>query len=441
MNYFLRLMFAAVAMLAVSQAHSARQSLDQIAAVVNDEVITRHELDQRVGQYQAQLKRQNAQMPPQDVFERQMLERMIYERVQLQFARETSVRIDDATLERAVVRVAENNKMTVQQFRQALQKDGLDWSSFREEIRNEMTIGRLREREVDSRVLITDTEIEAFLRANVAASNEEVQVAHILLRAPEGANSAQWAKLQEKAEQILARARSGEDFSRLAAASSDAPDALSGGNLGWRRPDRLPTLYADAIRMLRPGGLSAVLRSPAGLHIVKLVDQRGATASGPEEVTKTRVRHILIKTTDTMSDSEARQRLMQIHDRIAGGADFAEQAKRYSGDGSAPKGGDLGWISPGETVPEFERPMNALQPGELSMPVQSPFGWHLIQVQERRTEDVSSDRKKTQARNALRERKSDEAYDEFVRQLRDKAFVELRSPFAARAEQTAADKK
>jgi peptidyl-prolyl cis-trans isomerase SurA len=439
MKRFLRLMFAATAMMAASQAFSARTQLDSIAAVVNDEVITVHELEQRVDQYQAQLKKQNAQLPPRDVFERQMLERMIYEKVQLQYAHETSVRVDDPTLERAVARVAEGNKMTPQQFRDALQKDGLDWSTFREDIRNEMTVGRLREREVDSRVSVTDAEVDAFLKATASATNEEVEVAHILLRAPEGANQAQWEKLQEKAEQILARARAGEDFGRLAAASSDAPDALSGGNLGWRKPDRLPTLYADAIRMLRPGGLSAVLRSPAGLHIVKLVDQRGGAATGPEEVTKTHVRHILIKTSDTVSDSEARQRLTQIHDRIAGGADFAEQAKRFSGDGSAPKGGDLGWISPGETVPEFERAMNALQPNELSQPVQSPFGWHLIQVLERKTEDVSTDRKRAQARNALRERKSDEAYDEFVRQLRDKAFVELRPPFAAKTEQAAAD--
>jgi peptidyl-prolyl cis-trans isomerase SurA len=248
-------------------------------------------------------------------------------------------------------------------------------------------------------------------------------------------------KLGIKAEQILEQARAGEDFSKLAAANSDAPDALSGGNLGWRTPDRLPTLYADAIRVLRPGGLTPVLRSPAGLHIVKLIDERGVAASGPEEVQKTHTRHILIKTSDSMSDSEARQRLEEIRKRIVGGADFGEQAKRFSSDGSAPKGGDLGWIAPNDTVPEFERAMNALEVNEISEPIQSPFGWHLIQVLERKTEDVSGDRKKFQARTALRDRKSDEAYEEFVRQLRDRAFVEIRAPYAAKPDAASAAKQ
>ncbi|MCL2657477.1 MAG: peptidylprolyl isomerase [Betaproteobacteria bacterium] len=440
-KHFLRPVLAAAALLAATQAFPAPATLDTIVAVVNEEVITAHDLAQRVDQYSAQLSKQNQALPPRDVFERQMLERLIYERVQLQFAKETSIRVDDAMLERAMARVAENNKMNVQQFRAALQKDGIEWDRFREEIRNEMTIGRLREREVDSRVVISDAEVDAFMKANAATSNQEIEIAHILLRAPDGANTEQWAKLSDKAEQILARAREGEDFSKLAAANSDAPDALSGGNLGWRTPDRLPTLYADAIRMLRPGGLTPVLRSPAGLHIVKLIDERGVAESGPVEVQKTHARHILIKTSDSMSDSEARQRLEEVRKRIVGGADFGEQAKRFSSDGSAPKGGDLGWIAPGDTVPEFERAMDALAVNEISAPIQSPFGWHLIQVLERKTEDVSGDRKKFQARSALRERKSDEAYEEFVRQLRDRAFVEIRPPYAAKPDAAPAVKQ
>lgn len=426
----IRTLFAVLALVVEATAWAAPQPLDGIAAVVNDEVITARELDLKVEQATRQLQKQGTQLPPRDVFARQMLERMIYERVQLQFARETSVRVDDGMLERATQRIAENNKLSTVQFRAALEKDGMNWDLFREDVRNEMTLGRLREREVESRVVVTDAEVDAFLTAQSATAVQEVMVAHILLRAPESATPQQWSKLQAKADSLLARAQSGEDFSKLAAGNSDAPDALSGGNLGWRRSDRLPTLYADAIRLLKPGALTQVLRSPAGLHIVKLIDARGGNDNAPVSVQRTHVRHILIKTSDTVSDAEARQRLEQIRDRLTRGADFAELAKRHSNDGSAPKGGDLGWINPGDTVPEFERAMNALPLNEISEPVQSPFGWHLIQVTERKTEDVSGERRRNQARQALRERKSDEAFDDFVRQLRDRAFVELRAPYA-----------
>lgn len=427
----IRTLFASIAVVVASSAWAAPQPLDSIAAVINDEVITARELDLRVQQASRQLQKQGTQLPPRDVFARQLLERMVYERVQLQQARETSVKVDDATLERAIQRVAENNKMTTAQFRAALEKDGLSWSMFREEVRNEMTLGRLREREVESRVVITDAEVDAFLAAQSATSTQEVMIAHILLRAPDGATPQQWSKLQQRAESLLARAQGGEDFAKLAAGNSDASDALNGGNLGWRRADRLPSLYADAVRLLKPGAFAQVLRSPAGLHIVKLVDVRGGTDSTPQTVQRTRVRHILIKTSDTVSDAEARQRLEALRARIIGGANFADVAKRSSGDGSAPKGGDLGWINPGDTVPEFERAMNALAINEVSQPVQSPFGWHLIEVLERKDEDVSGERRRNQARMALRERKSDEAFDDFVRQLRDKAFVELRPPYAS----------
>nr|WP_242533130.1 peptidylprolyl isomerase [Niveibacterium umoris] len=424
-----RTLFGSLALLLCVGAVAAPQQIDGIAAVVNDEVITARELEARVQQASRQLQKQGTQLPPADVFARQMLERMIYERVQLQFARETSVRVDDATLERATQRIAENNKMNITQFRAALEKDGMSWTGFREDIRNEMTLGRLREREVETRVIVTDAEVDAFLAAQTATSSQEVMVAHILLRAPDSATPQQWSKLQARAESLLARAQAGEDFTKLAAGNSDAPDALSGGNLGWRRIDRLPTLYADAIRLLKPGALTQVLRSPAGLHIVKLIDSRGGSDNETATVQRTHVRHILIKTSDKVSDAEARQRLEQLRDRLVQGGNFAELAKRYSNDGSAPKGGDLGWINPGDTVPEFERAMNALPIDEISQPVQSPFGWHLIQVTERKTEDVSGERRRNQARAALRERKSDEAFDDFVRQLRDRAFVELRPPY------------
>lgn len=413
------------------------ESIDRIVAVVNDEVVTARELDARVDQMMRQIQRQqNAQLPAKDVLARQMLERLVYEKVQLQYAKETSLRVEDAVLERALGRIAESNKLTQEQFRASLEKDGLSWEHFREEVRNEITLGRLREREIESRVVVADSEVDAFLAANPVDTDREVEVAHILLRVPDGASPQQWERLYERAEEILRRAQGGEDFAKLATTVSEAPDALSGGNMGWRKPDRLPTLYADAVRMLQPGAYAPILRSAAGFHIVKLLDARGGKATGPTLVAKTHARHILIKTSETISDAEARQRLEQIVERLKKGADFAEMAKRYSADGSAPKGGDLGWLSPGDTVPEFERAMNALKIGDVSDPVQSPFGWHLIQVLERKDEDMSQELRRQQARGALRERKADDAYEEFVRQLRDRAFVELRGPYAAAADGT-----
>lgn len=408
----------------------ATKTLDGIVAVVNDEVITGRELDHKVEQVVRQIAKRGEEVPPREVLARQVLDRLVYEKVQVQYARETSIRIDDAMLERALARIASTNKLTLEQFRAALEKDGIAWDSFREDIRNEIALSRLRDREVESRVVVADAEVDAFLAAYPADTEREVEVAHILLRVPDGATPQQWESIKKKADEVLRRAQGGEDFSKLATAVSEAPDALNGGNMGWRKIDRLPSLYADAVRTLPPGAFAPILRSTAGLHIVKLIDARGGGAAGPTLVAKTHARHILIKTSETVSDAEARQRLEQIAERVQRGADFAEQAKRYSNDGSAPKGGDLGWLSPGDTVPEFEQAMNTLKVGEIGAPVQSPFGWHLIQVLERKSEDVSNEMKRGQARSALRERKAEDAYEEFVRQLRDRAFVEMKGAYA-----------
>jgi len=275
--------------------------------------------------------------------------------------------------------------------------------------------------------VVTDAEIDNFIANNPDAfSGQEFAVAHILLRTPEGASPQQVEAVARRAEQVMARLRSGEDFARVAAEVSDAPDGLQGGGLGWRPLDRLPALFADAVRRMRPGETSPVLRSAAGLHIVRLVDVRGGGQMAVQQLEQTRARHILIKTSEVLSDADAEARLLGIRERVVNGADFAELAKASSADLSAARGGDLGWLNPGDTVPEFERAMNALQPGEVSAPVRSPFGWHLIQVMERRVQDVTDERKRAAARQALRERKAEQAYEDWVRQLRDSTYVDYR---------------
>lgn len=399
---------------------------DRIVAVVGDEVITYYELRNQLASVLRQLKKQGTPLPPQDVLERQMLERLIMDRVQLQFAKETGLRVDDIQLDQAIGRIAAGNQMTLPQFKQALEKDGIAFASFREEIRQEMIVARLREREVDAKLLISEGEVDNFLASQNAAGGpaEEYQLAHILLRAPESASPEQLQKLRARAEQALKRARQGENFAELTAIFSDAPDALQGGNLGWRPLDRLPGLYAETAAKLKTGDVSEVLRSSAGFHLLKLVAKRGG-AEVPS-VQQTHARHILIRVNEVVSEAEARRKMETLRERLVNGGDFAELARLYSQDGSAAKGGDLGWLNPGDTVPEFERAMNALKDKEVSPVVQSPFGMHLIQLIERRQHDVSEERKRLNAKQALRERKLDEAYQDWLRQLRDRAYVENR---------------
>ena len=429
MKYWLSLLLCLVACQANAQTYRGQRTdpveADRIIAVVNSEVITLNELRQRLDSVVSQLRRQGTPLPPADVLEKQMLERMVVDKVQDQFAKENGIRIEDAQLDMALNRIAANNKMTLAQFRQALEKDGIAFAKFREEIRQEITVSRLREREVDAKLLVSEGEIDNYLAgASAGGSAEEYQVAHILVRSPESASPEQLQKLKAKAEQILDRLKRGEDFAQVAAAYSDAPDALQGGNLGFRPLDRMPNIFAETVQKMQPSQLSPVIRSPNGFHIVKLVAKKGG-ASIPA-VQQTHARHILIKVNEVVSEAEAKRKLQAVKERLDHGGDFAELARLYSQDGSAPKGGDLDWLYPGDTVPEFERAMDALKVGEVSQPVQSMFGWHLIQVLERRVQDVSQDRQRAIARNALRERKSDEAYQDWLRQLRDRAYVEYR---------------
>lgn len=400
--------------------------LDRIIAVVNDDVITRYELNDHIKTVVNQLNKQGTPLPPQDVLEKQLLERLINDRIQLQFAKETGVRVDDTQLGKTLERIAESNKMTLQAMRETLEHEGIDFNRFREEIRAEIIMARLKEREVDNKIVVTESEITNYLKSQeaLAGKEDEYNLAHVLVLVPEQASPEQIQAKRARAEQALAQIKSGADFAQIAVGYSDAADALQGGVLGWRLAGRLPTIFLEALRPMQAGEVSAVLRSANGFHIIKLLDKRGKDSA--TEVLQTHARHILIKTSEISGENEARTRLLNLKERLEFGADFSELARLHSEDGSAAQGGDLGWLAPGDTLPEFERAMNALKVGQISDPVRSPFGWHLIQVLERRNQDISRDRQRLLARQALRARRSDEAHEEWLRQLRDSAYVEYR---------------
>ena len=432
---YTRAVAAGVAVLALAIApHAAAQKpaagrvvlLDRIIAVVNDEVITRRDLDDRIKVVLSQLRQQGTPLPTPEVLEKQVLERVIYNQVQLQYAKETGLRVEDSILEKAVNRIAEDNKISVAAMRQALEKDGVNFNKFREELRDEIIMVRLREREVDNKIQIADSEIDNFLSTLQAQDGkvEEFNLSHILVRVPEQASPEQLQERRARAEQALAQIKGGADFRQVAASFSDAPDAVQGGAMGWRELAQLPAIFAEAVKELKSGEVGGVLRSPNGFHIVRVNERRGQDA--PMIVSQTHARHILIKTTELVSENDAKDRLVKLKERLDNNADFAELARLQSEDGSASRGGDLGWLSPGDTVPEFEKAMDGLKPGQISEPTRSPFGWHLIQVLERRNQDMSQQQQRVRARQALRAQKADDAYQEWVRQLRDKAFVEYR---------------
>jgi peptidyl-prolyl cis-trans isomerase SurA len=424
-----RLLLALALALPLAAAAQGIALVDRIVAVVNKDVITSSELADSVASAERQLRRQKTPLPERSQLERQMLERLILEKAQLQLARERGMRVDELQLDRAVQRVAQNNNLSLPDFRQALERDGVPFQAWREELREQIMLNRLREREVDDKIQVSDTEIDLFLAElqGKPDARVEYQLSHILVRVPEQASPERIETARARAQKALAEARAGADFASLAASYSDAPDSLKGGELGWRSHDRLPGLFAGALSGMKPGDVSEILRSPAGFHVLKLAGRRGATLGDGAPVEQTRLRHILIRASETMSENEAIRRLNDLRARIqSGAADFAEMARVHSGDASAARGGELDWVYPGDTVPDFERAYQALKPGEVSAPVRTPFGYHLIQVLERRSADMSPERRRLQARQILRDRKADEAYQEWLRQLRDQVYVELR---------------
>ena len=411
-------------------ASSSANVIDSIKVVVNDEVITTNELRGRVAQIVARLRGQNAQLPSQADLERQVLEAMIVERAQLQLAREMGVRVDDRQLDAAIGRIAEGQKMTVQEMRNQMEKEGLTFAQFREEIRNEIMMQRLREHEVDSKIQVSDAEVDTYLAAEKAAAADKVEMdlSQIFVGIPANATPEQVAARRARADEVLRQLRTGADFAKMAATYSDAPDALKGGAIGWRDPDRLPPLFAVELRKLKPGQVTPIIKSNTGFHIIKMSNQRSVAADADKTVVQqTRARHILIKVSPSVTAAEAQRKLTEIKQRIdSKSSTFEEQARLFSNDGSASKGGDLGWMMPGDTVAEFETVMDALKPGEVSGVVQSPFGFHLIQVVERKSEDVSREKERNVARQVIRDRKLQEAAEGWTREVRDRAYVEFR---------------
>jgi peptidyl-prolyl cis-trans isomerase SurA len=402
-------------------------TLDRVVAVVNDEAITRTELESQKRAVAANMQRQGLQVPNNDTLERQVLERFINEKAELQFARESGIRTDDTSVDTALSQLARDNKMTDAQFREALQRDGLSVIKFREELRNDITLKRLREREVEQRVVVTEGEIDAYLanQKTQGLDKEEYNLSHVLILVPEQASPAQITERESRAQQALADLSNGRTFGQIAAIYSDASDAATGGVIGWRSGDRLPTVFSDAVKALQPGKVSAVLKSPNGFHLVRLNDKRGGVVK--TVVDQSKARHILVRVNEFLSEADAKVKLERLRDRISRGEPFAEVAKSGSEDASNGRGGDLGWLSPGDTVPPFEEAMKALKISEMSAPIRTPFGWHLIEVTERRKQDITDEKSRASARAALRERKAEESYQDWLRQLRDRAYVELKT--------------
>jgi peptidyl-prolyl cis-trans isomerase SurA len=405
---------------------------DEVVAVVNNDVITGRELDQRVGLIARRLQQQNAPVPAVEQLRAQVLNQMVLERIQVQKAKDDGIRIDDAAVQSTLQRLAQANGMTLDQYRSRLEAQGVPWSIFTSDARTELTLSKLREREVDSKITVSDAEVASYIasqRGPNASQQQDLRFQHIFVKAPTNAPQAEIEVAQKKAEGLLKQALSGSDFERLAKNDSEANDAKKGGDLGFKSPGSLPSEVVDAASKLRPGQVNPTLvRVPDGFEIVRLVDRRqsqGATAAAPK-IMQTHVRHILLRVGEGKSEGQARQQLQDIRKQIEAGADFAKFARTYSQDGSASQGGDLGWISPGETVPEFERAMNNLQDGQVSNPVRSEYGYHLIQVIGRREAEGSVQQQMEIARQAIGQRKAEQAYAVWLRELRDSSYVQVR---------------
>jgi peptidyl-prolyl cis-trans isomerase SurA len=411
---------------------AAPRSADFIVAVVNSEPITNNEVRARAIRYVQQLQAAGSPIPPGPQLAREVLERLISEKAQLQLAREQGIKIDEALVDQAEQNVARQNQVDVPELRRRMVADGMVPAQFRDDLRNQLLLTRLRERELEPRARVSELDIDQFLRerqAGDASATTELNLAHILVAVPENTPEAQVNVLQAKARQLQERARAGEDFARLAREHSNAAGAAAnGGVIGLRSADRLPPLFVDAVRNLAEGGVSDVVRSAAGFHIVKVVEKRQGQP-GAMAVTQTRARHILLRPGPQLTEAAARQRLADFKRRIeARQAEFEQLAKEFSQDASGPNGGELGWANPGTFVPEFEDTMNTLAPGQLADPIVSRFGVHLIQVVERRQVPLTPREQREAARNVLRERKLDEAYARWAQEVRGRAYVEFREP-------------
>lgn len=401
--------------------------LDSIAAVVNNDVITQTELNTRVSVITQRLAQQSIRLPPEGVLRKQILDRMILEQIQIQLAKRTGIRINDETVTAVINNMAKENGMALQEFRDVLAKDGFDFGQFRKGIKDEIIISRLRKQRVESRVSVTDQEVNNHLAnlANRQTIDDEYHLGHILIAIPEAATPAQIQAAKTKAQKVLDELQADADFAQLAISNSDGQQALHGGDLGWRKGAQLPTLFAEVITNMSSGQISELIRSPSGFHVIKLLEKR--SNKGKHIVNQTLARHILLRPNQLLSNDEARQRLQRLRERILAGEDFAQLANAHSDDkASAADGGSLGWSNPGQMVSRFEEEMGKLAPGDISKPFRSQFGWHIVQVMSRRTHDNTEEYQRIQARQLIGKRKMDEAVENWLRRLRDEAYVEYR---------------
>ncbi|KAB0578178.1 molecular chaperone SurA [Ideonella dechloratans] len=412
-----------------AKAASAPATADYIVAVVNNELVTEVEVQQRMAQLAGEAQRNQTAVPDAKTLRQQAIDGLINERLQITAARDSGMTVDDAELQRAVENVASMNRLTVAQLREQLKHDGMDFFTFRSNLRDQILAQRIRDREVQSRIKVSDAEIEDYLAAQRASQAKQVElnIAQILVAVPEGASDDVVAQKRARIEQAQARLKAGEPFALVAKDMSEDANRERGGEIGGRPMDRLPDLFVNAVRFLPVGGVTPQpLRSGAGFHLLKLLSR---AESNPGEVVQTRARHILLRPSAQLSVDEARLRLSEFRSQIlAGKARFEDLARQYSEDGTASRGGDLGWTGPGAFVPEFETAMNALSKGGISQPVVSRYGVHLIQVLDRREVKVSPEQLRDQAKAVLSERKYPQAYNDWLEELRSHAFIEMREP-------------
>lgn len=408
-------------------AQSETMEIDRIVAVVNEDVIVKSELVRQLNNLKKKIRQQGpgGRIPADKLLSKQILERMIVARLQLQIADSAGIKVSEEELNRTVRMIAKNSGLNLTQFRNILQRDGMDYNKFREDLREEIIMKRLRARKVERAIRVTDQEISKFLlKSDDMESNDqmEVRLAHILIAVPEAASPEIIGEKQQRANDVLDKIHAGSDFAQMAMTISDGQKALNGGDLGWRRRDQLPALFSRVVTGLKPGTVSDVLRSPSGFHIIRLNDVRGKKK---QIVTQTHARHILIKTSELISDDDAIRRLNLLKERVSSGQDFASLARSHSEDAaSAAQGGDLGWVNPGSMVPTFESEIKNLQPNTMADPFKTQFGWHLVQVLAHRQYDNTNEYKRAKAAEIIRKRKADEELQIWLRRMRDEAYVE-----------------
>lgn len=410
----------------------APERLDVIVAVINDDVIVRSELEAQMQLTLAQSRGRETPLPERAVLEQQVLDRMIGNRLQLQRAKQLGIEADDTRVMQAITSIAERNSMTVEQLREVLASEGISFNQFREDTRLQLVTGQLQAQEVVNRIGVTEQEIDRQIKHEPPPKPQPrlgVHLMHILVVVPEGASTEVVQRAKNQGAQILAKVRGGADFVQAATSTSAGGLTIEGGDLGWLEMRQVPTLAVDASQRLERGEVSDLIRSPSGFHLFKMVDYKGGGEPPRPVIMQTQARHILVKTNELVSDEDARRRLEQLRLRLVGGEDFAALARAHSEDtGSAIRGGDLGWVSSGDTVPQFERAMSELKPGEISTPFKTAFGWHIVQVQDRRDQDGTAQVARKKAEAAVRERKAQEAIDLWLRRLRAESYVEVRLP-------------